>query len=105
MIDLFGIEAGSQVARGRVEDAYRHVRGVVPDGHPVEVDDPEDRLVGVLQRDPLPDGPEVVADVEPAARLYPAEEVLSHGRSRPREADVSRAAEPTPRNARSLRIC
>jgi hypothetical protein len=80
-----GVDPCGEERERHVEDAGRHLGGVVRGRDRVQVHDADEALVVVLHLDPVPHRPEVVADVEFARRLDAAED-----------------ARPLPRHSRSV---
>ena len=64
-----GVEPGGEQQRRGASGPGDQLGRVVRERDRVEVDDAVDRVVGVLVGDPLPHGPEVVAQVHVAGRL------------------------------------
>ena len=58
------LDAGGDVLRGRPASLLAELRGVVRLSERVQVDDGEERLVGILQIPPLQERTDVVADLE-----------------------------------------
>ena len=71
---LRGVEAERQVVEGDVADVLAQERGVLDRRQGVVVGDEVEALALVLQRDVLPDGAEVVAEVQLARRLDAGED-------------------------------
>ena len=57
------VDAGRQELRGRPEDTLPEQHRVLLDGQGVKIGDPVERVVAVLQRHPLPQRAQVVAEV------------------------------------------
>ena len=68
------VEPRREQADGRVEGAAAQVVGVVLACEPVEVDDAEETVRLVLVHRPLPQRPEVVADMQVTGGLYARED-------------------------------
>ncbi|MCK7527694.1 MAG: hypothetical protein MZV64_63835 [Ignavibacteriales bacterium] len=77
------VESRGHVVESGVPDPLGQPRRLVVDRDGVKVDDGEEAVVIVRQPDPVLDGPEVVADVDGAARLDAAQDAFArvHGRS------------------------
>ena len=81
---LLRLDPARQVDRGQVEGVFPQCRRVLRQRDRVEVDDAKDVVVAVLVANPVANRPEVVANVEAATRLYPAEDPRLSCRLHPR---------------------
>ena len=81
---LVRFDPARQVDRGQIEGVFPQCRRVLRQRDGVEVDDAKDVVVAVLVANPVADRPEVVANVEAATRLYPAEDPRLSCRLHPR---------------------
>jgi hypothetical protein len=61
------LDAGGDVLRRRAAGLLAQLRRIVRLGESVQVDDGEERLVGILQVPPLQERTDVVADLEESA--------------------------------------
>jgi hypothetical protein len=76
--ECFGIDAAGEEERGDLIDLGAQFGRVLVDRDGVQIDDAEDRLIVILEVDPVLERAEVIADVEVAGRLDAAENTWFH---------------------------
>ena len=72
------IEAAGDQRRRHLPRLGSQLRRVLPDGDRVQVNHTVDRVMAILQRDPVADGPKIVAQGGNAGRLDAGKDTL-HG--------------------------
>src|SRR5689334_4906009 len=66
---VLGVDAGGDIRGGDLARRMAQLRRVLRLGQRVQIDDAEDALVIVLQRDPVADRAEIIAEMKIAGRL------------------------------------
>ena len=64
-----GVDAGGDIGGGHLAGRLAQFARVLRQGQRVQVDDAEDAVVIVLQRDPVADRAEIIAEMQIAGRL------------------------------------
>ena len=66
---VFGVDAGSDIGSRHLARRMTQLGRILRLGQRVQIDDAEDALVIVLQRDPVADRAEIIAEMQIAGRL------------------------------------
>ena len=66
---MLGVDAGGDISRSHLARRMAQLVGVLRLCQRVQIDDAKDALVIVLQRDPVADRAEIIAEVQIAGRL------------------------------------
>jgi len=75
--DVFlGIDTTGQIGGGHLASGLAQLVGVLRLGQRVQVDNAEDALVIVLQRDPVANGTEIIAEMQVAGRLNAGKDTI-----------------------------
>ncbi len=77
-----GIDPGGDIGGGHLARLGAELRRVLRQGNGVEIDNAKDAVVIALQRDPVADGAEIIAEMQVASGLDAREDAI-HGRLSP----------------------